>query len=157
MKKTFLNWMTLVLMAFVSVSFLSCGSDNDDSSGGDGTVGSLNGSWVRDDDRYDDGSTEHWTFNNGKFDSYYHYIVKSMNLDYVKGEAGSYTVNAETQTIILTTERWYQKGTGVSEYDYNKSPQTETHIYSVSGNSLTLTKEKNGKPVTYTYTRDTSR
>lgn len=42
MKKDLLNWMTILMVAIVSVGFLSCGDDDDDEKGG--TV-SLVGTW----------------------------------------------------------------------------------------------------------------
>lgn len=164
MKKNIVTWMTIALMAFLCAGLAACGGDDDDTSGGGGygggTASGLNGSWVRDDPRFP-GSTEHWTFNNGKFDGHYHYIVTSMNFDYLKGESGSYTVNSETHTINLSIEWTYETKDmtagpeGELNYnDHSDSPITETMIYSISGNSLTLT-DKDGD--TFTYTRDTSK
>ena len=46
MKKYFLGWMYIVLMAFLSAGFVSCGSDSsDDSNGGQSGNNSSNGQW----------------------------------------------------------------------------------------------------------------
>lgn len=48
MKKNILNWMTIVLMAFVCVSFVACGDDDDDAGGGTAQVPSeLIGEWYK--------------------------------------------------------------------------------------------------------------
>ena len=49
MKKNILNWMTILMVAIVSVGFISCGDDDDDKQGSipDTNPSSIIGSWVK--------------------------------------------------------------------------------------------------------------
>lgn len=61
MKKNILNWLTIMLMAFVSVSFVACGSDDDAPGGGETPTHFLIGTWTSHDHFYQ--TTSHVTFN----------------------------------------------------------------------------------------------
>ena len=93
MKKNLLNWMTILMVAIVSVGFMSCNSDND----ADDSKASIFGTWRNDSsDGYD-----LITFNaNGKGTySEYYYEGKKELLKEV--EAFDYIFNESSMTLRM--------------------------------------------------------
>ena len=92
MKKNLLNWMTILMVAIVSVGFVSCDDDDDDDS-----KASIIGTWRYD---YSDGY-DLLTFNsNGKGTySEYYYEGKKELLDEV--EAFDYIFNESSMTLRM--------------------------------------------------------
>lgn len=96
MKKNLLNWMTILMVAIVSVSFVSCGDDDDEDEKKIDEV-TIIGTWRCD---YSDGY-ELLTFNsNGKGTySEYYYEGKKEILDEI--EAFDYIFNESTMTLRI--------------------------------------------------------
>lgn len=100
MKKNLLNWITILMVAIVSVCFVSCGDNDDDDDGGGN---SLVGSWT---------CSSHYidrvSFNNGTdtytFKSNGSYEWKCRGWD---NESGKYYYNNALNTLTITN----QKGT----------------------------------------------
>jgi len=100
MKKNLLNWITILMVAIVSVCFVSCGDNDDDDDGGGN---SLVGSWTCSNHYIDRVS-----FNNGTdtytFKSNGTYEWKCRGWD---NDSGKYYYNNALNTLTITN----QKGT----------------------------------------------
>lgn len=135
MKKNILNWMTIVLMAFVCASFVACGgSDDNNDATGDTTTGtgigdnSFIGTWRK----YSSSNPSElknviWVFEAGG-KMYEHDIDANLNI--VEGSTETFLYKAEAGHLYT------QKQKEGKQYDWK-----DEGAYTITGDVMELTKE----------------
>ena len=119
MKKSLLNWMTIMLMAFVYVGFAACGGDDDNSnpnSGGGGEGGGIQnilvGTWYRSWDKESSSSgTSGWESYSFRADGTGVYSGSNQNYDRYGNKSGlPNTWNENFRYTILEYDSYLKAG-----------------------------------------------
>lgn len=132
MKKYLLNWMTILMVAVVSVGFVSCGDDDDDDKK---ETSSIVGTWVY--FEQDDDYSEMYTFkSDGTFKLVWQESV-SWDESYSGEESGLWKYDAKNHKLTLTTI-------------IGEEPGPEIYTVILQGNQMTLIE---GDGDSYTYTK----
>lgn len=126
MKKNLLNWMAILMVTIMSVSFVSCGSDDDDKDGNNNTDPlAIVGTWVK----FYEKETK-WVLSNGNWE-------KSRENE--SSESGE-------SALFFGEDGTYYKMT----LDYNGNWHKGTiYSYSVQGNKLIITDYSSSKTRTF--------
>ena len=140
MKNKLFSLIAIIMLAFVGISFTSCGSgsdgDSDSDNGNSGNTSIFNGTWAN------DGLTGIWTddnitfvFKNGSFTCTFY----TKGYRYRKG-TGNYKINIETSQVTFLYKEFYYSEDGktwVSEEQFEDFE--ETFHYIITENILKLT------------------
>lgn len=129
-----------LLMMLACVSFVSCGSD-DDNDGGSGAPTALDGSWVRTTKDSSSESSEIWTFNRGKFVYVYHYNYNygSTHISKHQKIEGVYTVDVGSHVLNLTSQRGYDSKDGTNWTQTKSGESSQSATYIIMDGTLTIT------------------
>ena len=121
MKKNLLNWMTILMVAILSASFVSCGDDDDNSNKEEQASTSIIGTW-----RY------YWG-NGPRSYTAYSFFDDKTGLIFDKGNgAARFTYSFNSQTKIVNIE-------------YSKYDKEQINISKITSNSLVIDGDKYDK------------
>lgn len=134
MKKYLLNWMTILMVAIVSVGFVSCGDDDDDEKG---STESIVGTWVYFERDGEYSYSEMYTF---KSDGTFKLVWQESDIslrEFDSGEdSGLWKYDAKNHKLTLTTI-------------IGEEPGPEIYTVILQGNQMTLI-DVDGDSYTYT-------
>ena len=136
MKKYLLNWMTIMMVAIVSVSFASCRGDDENGGNKDTDASSIVGTWVE----FYEKETK-WTLTDGVW-------VKTNEKENDSGKKGYYFgADGTYYKIHLSSDGSWEKNSTVSSYSIqgnkliflDKVGSNKSYTFSISGTVLEIT------------------
>ena len=139
MKKYLMNWMTILMVAFVSVGFVSCGDDDEKGDSNDTNSTSIVGTWVK----FYEKETK-WTLTNGNW------VKTSEEEDNESGHSALFFgADGTYYKMFLNYDGSWEKG-AISSYGIQGnnliisssstlSPSSKSRTFSISGTVLEIT------------------